>query len=110
MTRAIAAKGEFNYLLSNGECLFAHCARRLAYLIRQAPFSSAHLKDEDVSVDFSEVTTPNDRVAIVATDPLTDNEVWTQVPPGTLLMLADGRPVKQATTAIGTAVQAVLKS
>lgn len=104
MTRAIAAKGEFNYLLSNGEYLFAHCARRLAYLIRQAPFSSAHLKDEDVSVDFSEVTTPDDRVAIVATDPLTDNEVWTAVPPGTLLMLAGGRPVQQASTAAEAAM------
>jgi predicted glutamine amidotransferase len=44
-------------------------------------------------VDFSEVTTPDDRVAVVATLPLTDNEVWTPLEPGTLAMFVDGAPV-----------------
>ena len=43
-----------------------------------APFARAHLVDEDLAVDFSEVTTPNDRVAVIATMPLTDNEQWTR--------------------------------
>lgn len=98
LTREIASFGEFNYLLSNGECLYAHCSTRLSYLIRQAPFSSAHLKDQDVSVDFNDMTTPDDRVAIVATVPLTDNEQWTTLAPGTLVMFADGSALRQATT------------
>jgi glutamine amidotransferase len=99
LTAAIAAHGEFNYLICNGECLIAHCATKLAYIVRQAPFSVAHLKDQDVTVDFAELTTPQDRVALVATAPLTDNEVWQPMAPGTLTMFVDGAPVAQAATA-----------
>ncbi|AUN96181.1 class II glutamine amidotransferase [Pseudazoarcus pumilus] len=88
----IGSRGEFNFLLCNGERLFAHCSSRLVYIIRQAPFSTAHLSDEDVSVDFDSVTTPDDRVAVIATLPLTDNERWTQIEPGTLLSFLHGAP------------------
>ncbi|MCC6658647.1 MAG: class II glutamine amidotransferase, partial [Rhodocyclaceae bacterium] len=94
LTFGIAAHGEFNTLLSNGDCLFAHCATKLSYIVRQAPFAVAHLKDQDVTVDFSEVTTPDDRVALVATVPLTDNEAWTALAPGTLALFVDGAPVR----------------
>ena len=90
LTREIAAHGPFNYLLSNGDYLIAHCATQLSYIVRQAPFAVAHLKDADISVDFSAVTRPEDRVAVVATLPLTDNEQWTAIAPGTLMLFADG--------------------
>lgn len=90
LTDAVAAHGEFNYLLSNGDCLIAHCATRLAYIVRQAPFSVAHLSDQDLTVDFSQVTTPDDRVAVIATVPLTDNENWSVIPAGTLALFVDG--------------------
>lgn len=86
----IAGHGEFNFLLSNGDFLFAHCATRLSYIIRQAPFSVAHLMDQDVSIDFSEVTSDHDRVAVIATTPLTDNEDWTTLQPGTLALFEQG--------------------
>lgn len=82
--------GPFNFLLSNGDCLFAHCTTQLHYIVRRSPFSVAHLSDQDLAVDFSEVTTPNDRVALIATTPLTDNEVWTPLPLGRVAMFADG--------------------
>jgi glutamine amidotransferase len=92
LAERIAAFGTFNFLLSNGDCLFAHCSTRLCYIVRQDPFTVAHLSDQDVTVDFSEVTTPNDRVAVITTTPLTDNETWTTIEPGSLLMFADGAP------------------
>jgi glutamine amidotransferase len=88
----IAQHGEFNFLLSNGEYLYAHCSSRLAYIIREAPFAVAHLADQDVSVDFAQLTTPNDRVAVIATLPLTDNEIWRTVAPGSLLAFRHGAP------------------
>lgn len=88
----IGAHGEFNFLLSDGRRLYAHCASRLTYIVRQAPFGVAHLKDQDLSVDFKEVTTPHDRVALIATTPLTDDETWESVPRGTLLAFRDGMP------------------
>jgi predicted glutamine amidotransferase len=98
VTARIAAHGEFNFLLSNGDFLIAHCASNLSYIVRQAPFAVAHLKDQDVSVDFSEVTTPHDRVAVIATLPLTDNEEWTTIAPQTLTLFVDGVPLRHSRT------------
>jgi predicted glutamine amidotransferase len=82
--------GTFNFLLGDGRHLFARCATRLSYIIRKAPFGKATLADDDVRVDFSEVTTPDDRVAIVATTPLTRDEVWTAGRPGEMWMFEGG--------------------
>jgi len=88
----IAAHGTFNMLLSDGTALFTHCSTKLCYIVRQHPFAAAHLSDEDLSVDFSEVTTPQDRVAIIVTEPLTKNETWTAFQPGELKLFVDGLP------------------
>src|SRR5262249_27441345 len=58
--------GTFNFLLGDGEQLFARCDTRLCYIIRQAPFGRATLADDELSVDFAAVTTPRDRVAVIA--------------------------------------------
>ena len=86
----VRASGPFNFLLSNGDCLFAHRSTELHYLIRQAPFAVAHLKDQDVAVDFNELTSPDDRVALIATQPLTDNEDWTPLPVGRVALFCAG--------------------
>jgi len=92
ITTEIAKIGIFNYLLSDGEHFFAHCSTKLNYIVRQAPFAAAHLIDQDMTVDFRELTSPSDRVAVIATTPLTDNEVWTTIQPGELLVFQDGLP------------------
>jgi glutamine amidotransferase len=101
LTLQIARHGEFNFLLSNGDCLFAHASTRLSYIVRQAPFAEAHLKDQDLTVDFREVTGARDRVAVIATLPLTDNEQWTTMPAGTLWRFIDGAPAGQQATRPG---------
>ena len=106
LTLEIARYGEFNFLLSNGDALFAHASTRLACIVRQAPFAQAHLKDQDVTVDFSDLTTPADRVAVIATLPLTDNETWQAMPAGTLWWFADGAPVQTLKTLPGPQRQA----
>lgn len=88
----LAAYGTFNFLLSNGDLLLAHCSTKLTYIVRKAPFGTAHLMDEDLSVDFNDVTSPEDQVAVIATVPLTDNEAWTPLAPGELLMFRGGEP------------------
>ena len=93
LARVPAAHGSFNFLLSNGQALWAHCSTRLHHLVRQAPFRSARLQDEDVSVNFAEATTPSDRVAVVVTEPLTLDETWAAFGPGELKVFVDGAPV-----------------
>jgi glutamine amidotransferase len=87
---ALRARGSFNMLLSNGQALWAHGATQLHWLQRQHPFCSARLADEDLSVDFAALTTPTDRVAVVATEPLTADETWHGVPSGELMAFVDG--------------------
>ncbi len=93
LTRHIRRHGLFNFMLSNGEFLFVHASTLLHYIIRQAPFGKAHLIDDDISVDFSAVTTQNDRVAVIATLPLTQNEQWTQLACDELLAFRHGNIV-----------------
>ena len=90
----IASHGTFNMLLSDGSALYTHCSTNLYYIVRQHPFAKAKLSDEDLSVDFSEVTTTNDRVAVIVTQPLTDNEVWTQYQTGEMKVFVDGAVVE----------------
>ncbi|MBW8828891.1 MAG: class II glutamine amidotransferase [Burkholderiales bacterium] len=89
----IASHGTFNFMLSNGEALWAHCSTKLCYLVRQHPFREAKLQDDDISVDFAKLTTASDRVAVVVTEPLTRNEEWTYFNPGELKVFAAGAPV-----------------
>lgn len=94
-TRELRRFGPFNYLLSDGNVLYAHCSTKLHYVLRRSPFPSAHLIDCDVTVDFSSVTTPNDEVAVIATLPLTDNEAWKPIEPNHLVMFENGALVLQ---------------
>jgi predicted glutamine amidotransferase len=87
----IGKLGTFNFLLGDGRHLFARCATKLCYIIRKAPFAKATLADDDLEVDFSRVTTPRDRVAVVATAPLTRDEAWTCGRPGELWVFHKGR-------------------
>jgi predicted glutamine amidotransferase len=93
LVRDVAGHGTFNMMLSDGSALFAHCSTSLHYIVRQHPFATAVLSDEDMSVDFSEVTTPRDRVAIIVTAPLTSNERWTPFEQGELKVFAEGVPL-----------------
>ena len=93
----------FNFLLGCGQyTLFAYSwpGRRpgskvwngLHYIVREPPFSTAKLVDEDYTIDFAAVTTPKDRVAVITTKPLTCEEGWTEFKRGELLMFDHGLP------------------
>ena len=89
----IASHGTFNFMLSNGEVLFAHCSTNLHYVARSYPFSTAQLIDCDVSIDFSQHNHAEDCMTVIATTPLTSNETWTAFLPGELKMFAEGKIV-----------------
>ncbi len=90
ITQEIAAYGVYNFLLSNGQALFTFCSTNLHYLVRQWPFCAAHLIDADIVLDLAAVNKPDDRMAVIATAPLTDNEAWIQLSPGDLMMFEQG--------------------
>ena len=90
--------GEFNFLLSNGDCLFAHCASRLTWLIRQAPFAAAHLKDQDVTVDFSASPRPTTGSRLSPPRLLPTTKPGMSRPPGALMQFAEGALVRSVAT------------
>lgn len=92
----------FNFLLGCGQyTMFAYSwpgARQgspvwngLFYLIREPPFSTAKLLDVDYTIDFRTVTTPQDRVAVITTKPLTEEAGWREMKRGELLMFNRGK-------------------
>jgi glutamine amidotransferase len=86
----IARHGTFNFLLSNGLALWAHASTSLHYIERRHPFTHARLSDEDLRINFAEHTQPSDRIAMIATTPLTTDESWTAFAPGELKVFVDG--------------------
>ena len=96
----IAEYGTFNFCLSNGQALFSYATTKLHWLVREYPFKPAQLIDLDVEVDFSQVTTPEDRVAVITTEPLTQNETWTAFKAGEMILFKEGQPIKNTITPI----------
>lgn len=94
----IARHGSFNFVLSNGQALWAYGSTKLHYLVREHPFRAARLQDADVTVDFAHQTTPRDRVAVVVTEPLTADEPWVAFEAGQLLTFVDGAPLAASTS------------
>jgi predicted glutamine amidotransferase len=90
LAQRIAPHGTFNFLLSNGQALWAHASTQLWYTERQHPFAHAQLADDDLAVNFAELASPQDRVAVVVTAPLTTNEAWTAFAPGELKVFESG--------------------
>jgi glutamine amidotransferase len=88
----ISKHGTFNFLLSNGQALWAHATTKLHYVLRAHPFHQVHLKDDDVTVNLAELNSPEDRLAIVVTEPLTTDENWVAMVPGQLQVFVDGIP------------------
>lgn len=86
----VAAHGVFNFVLGNGEAVFAYCATNLAWRERSYPFSQVSLIDRDLSINLGDANREGDRMILVATEPLTRGEPWTAFLPGELKVLVDG--------------------
>ncbi|OOS23127.1 class II glutamine amidotransferase [Moraxella pluranimalium] len=88
--RYLSANGLYNCLLSNGDWHLAYAGSLLFYLTRKAPFGEAKLSDGEMTINFQDVTTENDKVTILVTVPLTDNEKWQQLAVDECVIFKDG--------------------
>jgi glutamine amidotransferase len=87
----IARHGAFNFLLCDGHALYAHASTRLHWLQRRHPFGRVRLVDRDVEIDLAQANGPNDRMVLVATEPLTHGEAWVSFAEGELRVFAGGQ-------------------
>ncbi len=94
---AIAKHGTFNFMLSQGDALWAHCSTKLQYLVRKHPFGPAHLQDtvQDgaMTLNFADLAQPGDQVVVIATEPITCDEPWVPMSSGQLMAFVDGASV-----------------
>lgn len=104
ITKKLATHGTFNFILSNGEWMIAHCATNLHYLTRKAPFGKAHRIDDEGVIDFNDYAKDGDKVTIITTFPLTKDESWTKMENGGFVFFKEGDKVAEI---IGVAKEAV---
>ncbi len=86
----LAKLGVFNMLLSDGEVL----------LTRQAPFDQVTLKDTELTVNFAKETTDQDKVTIIATEPLTEDECWQHYESGEFRAFLRGDSIFESVVAV----------
>ena len=89
--------GTMNLLFSEGEHLFSYRDKGghngLCITERISPFEIVSLKDEDWEIDLAEEKHPGQRGYVIASHPLTKNENWTDLVPGSLIVLKNGQYV-----------------
>jgi predicted glutamine amidotransferase len=64
----------------------------LHYVVREPPFKQATLVDCDYEVNFADLAGDDDRVAVIATKPLTLNEQWVEFDRHQLILFDEGKP------------------
>ena len=95
LTKQLSTHGTFNFILSNGEWMIAHCSTNLHYLTRQAPFGKAQRIDDDGVIDFNQYAKDGDKVTIITTFPLTKNETWTKMEHGGFVFFKNGEKIAE---------------
>lgn len=75
----IKEHGNFNILLSNGEALFAHGHDSLHFVQRKYPFQKITLIGDTTMFDLQEFKNLNEKAIIIATEPITKGENWSQI-------------------------------
>jgi len=71
--------GYFNFLMSDGEFLYAFGDNSLYYTQRKSPFRFAKLKDVQYEVNLAEMKSPEEQAIIIATESLSSNEKWIKI-------------------------------
>jgi len=90
----LSARGRANFLLSDGDTLFAYYDghKTLHHMTLAADdLRTVHVADDsDYVIDLEVEDAPHERAVILASVPLTDDERWEPVTPGALLICRDG--------------------
>lgn len=87
---SISRHGVFNFLLSDGQALWARASTKLCYVQRSHPFQQVHMTDTGALADLASLNGPDDRLCIVVTEPLTSNEPWVHMEAGQMAVFVDG--------------------
>lgn len=85
--------GSANFLLSDSEYLYAHRSTRLFCVERQCLAGPEALVSDALRVELAPAHDGGQHVALIATQPLTYDEAWTELPAGEVVVFHRGRRV-----------------
>ena len=88
--KEVSAFGIFNFLLSDTQFLYAHRSTQLFYVSRECFSATECLRGEDLTIRMSQPQHEPQRLALVATEPLTVNEEWVSLPEGEVVVFRKG--------------------
>lgn len=77
----------------------------LHYTVREYPFGKCRLQDLDYEIDFSKIAQQDDRVAVIATKPLTTDEEWIELQKGELILFDEGMPHRSPAACVNVELQ-----
>ncbi len=90
LAEALARFGPFNFLLSDGAVLYAHCSTELHWVERAYPFPVVSAIDSGEALELGRLNHLDDRMAVISTRPLTAGEHWHAFSSGELRMFSQG--------------------
>jgi glutamine amidotransferase len=90
----VARFGVFNFLLSDGRHLYAHRSTHLFYVLRKCVAQTECLKSQELSIRLAQGSNGAQRVAAVATEPLTADEGWQPLPVGKVVAFLGGELIE----------------
>ncbi|MDI6896824.1 class II glutamine amidotransferase [Methanocella conradii] len=93
VSNELSELGSFNYLLSDGEKLYAHAfGKDLYYLQRKPPYDDiiAKVMDEDFKLLLGDKKSRNEKAVLIATNPLTNDENWISFKKGKVYEFENG--------------------
>jgi len=91
--REVSKFGIFNFLLSDSRYLYAHRSSRLFYVEHECVSQTERLKSEDLTIRLAQDANGAQRIAAIATAPLTDDEEWQTLPEARLVAFQAGERI-----------------
>lgn len=90
----VANFGIFNFLFSDTRYLYAHRSTHLFYVSRECASQTECLKSGELTIRLAQGSNGSQRVAAVATEPLTGNEEWQPLPEGKVVTFLCGERIE----------------
>lgn len=91
--RQVSAYGILNLLFSDSEYLYAHRATKLFAVTRRCPYARESLEKEGLWIHLARERDPEQRVTLIATQPLTVREDCKELPAGKVVVYRQGEQI-----------------
>jgi glutamine amidotransferase len=91
--RELSEVGVFNFLLSDGKMLYARRSTHLYVIVKECLSLTECLRGPELTIRLARKRNGTQRVAVVATEPLTADKNWTPLPEGKVVGFFQGERV-----------------